>query len=182
MRRYAMLPLMALAGTACGPADEDEDGYTADEDCNDQDPAINPGATEVRGNDVDEDCDDNALPFRYVGDWNLKSFSAVIDGYDPFADFTNTGTMSISNALAVTANVVSTYEGDSYDLDLSGTAEPATAEDDFSLELTGTWVLGPSTYSVTTDWDCTATDTEVECEGPIIADAYQLDATVVFEK
>ena len=117
MRRYIILPLLALAGTACGPADEDEDGFTADEDCDDQDPAINPGATEIRGNEVDEDCDSTALPFRYVGDWSLKSMSVLSSGEDVFEGLTSTGTMSISNALAATTNVFTDYEGETAVLD-----------------------------------------------------------------
>lgn len=58
--------LMGLA--ACGggigagsnqvidPDDRDADGYPTEEDCNDEDPAINPGADEVC-NGLDDDCD-----------------------------------------------------------------------------------------------------------------------------
>lgn len=37
--------------------DEDGDGYIADEDCNDLDPDVNPGQTEICDNEVDDNCD-----------------------------------------------------------------------------------------------------------------------------
>jgi hypothetical protein len=38
-------------------SDGDKDGYTADVDCDDTDPAIHPDAKETCGNDVDDNCD-----------------------------------------------------------------------------------------------------------------------------
>lgn len=45
-----------------GPIDADGDSYTSDVDCDDNDAAINPGATEICDNDVDEDCDGAVAP------------------------------------------------------------------------------------------------------------------------
>ncbi|MCB9780269.1 MAG: putative metal-binding motif-containing protein [Alphaproteobacteria bacterium] len=43
--------------TDTGPVDADGDGFTDDVDCDDGDPLVNPGATEIC-NDIDDDCDD----------------------------------------------------------------------------------------------------------------------------
>ncbi len=39
-----------------GPQDKDGDGFTEDEDCDDTNPDVNPGATEILGNGIDDDC------------------------------------------------------------------------------------------------------------------------------
>lgn len=60
--------------------DRDEDGWTADVDCNDLDPRVNPGAEEVFWNGIDDNCDGrvdgNGL---YLGDADV-TFRATIEG------------------------------------------------------------------------------------------------------
>jgi hypothetical protein len=62
-------PASRVHHLAVGCSDEDGDGYGAmasalcthpEEDCDDSDPAVNPGAAEVCGNGVDDDCDGKA--------------------------------------------------------------------------------------------------------------------------
>jgi hypothetical protein len=38
-------------------SDRDDDGYDDDVDCDDHDPAVHPGATEICDDHVDNDCD-----------------------------------------------------------------------------------------------------------------------------
>jgi Putative metal-binding motif len=66
------------------PVDIDLDGYTDDVDCDDSDPAVNPGASEVCDNFVDDDCDGSAGACARTGtlgvddaDWSV--FGEVFD-------------------------------------------------------------------------------------------------------
>lgn len=71
--RRTLLALTALLSVACKGADKDNDGYGARDDCNDNNPNVNPGAAEVCDT-VDNNCDGN------VDEGTTTTFYADADG------------------------------------------------------------------------------------------------------
>lgn len=49
--------MAALPAHAAKPVDNDGDGYKSNVDCDDNNPAVNPGAAEICTNGIDDDCD-----------------------------------------------------------------------------------------------------------------------------
>lgn len=47
----------ASSALAVKPVDVDGDGYTSSEDCNDEDPLVNPGVSEICADGIDNNCD-----------------------------------------------------------------------------------------------------------------------------
>src|SRR5689334_16258535 len=94
--------------TGTEPLDEDGDGFSIDEDCDDTDAAIHPGAQEVGSDGLDNDCDsavdcdDTDLIGDWVGDVSGADVPTFCDGYC---------TRSITGNLQVTDTALTDLRG-----------------------------------------------------------------------
>ncbi len=73
------------SGRDTGPVDADDDGFPADADCDDDDPGVNPDATEICDDGVDNDCDGTSNDCGPSGDVALSTAVLQLTGNQPSA-------------------------------------------------------------------------------------------------
>lgn len=153
-------------GGSC--TDADGDGYCATEgDCDDNDASVNPGASEVCGDNVDNDCDGS------VDEGCSTCTDADGDGWcaeDGDCDDSDPGTNPGETEVC----------GDSVDNDCDGSVDEGCSTSGISLSATGYKVKGRKHTDLT--WSgATSTNVDVHRDGSVIAttanDGAYTDAT-----
>ena len=59
--------------------DNDNDGYDVPVDCNDSNAAVNPGATEIVGDDIDNNCSGTSICYADLDHDGYRNFSATVN-------------------------------------------------------------------------------------------------------
>jgi len=177
-----LIPLTALLFVACGPADEDEDGFTVDDDCDDTNADINPGATDLPRDGVDSDCDGEDPPHEFEGDWNLVSVTMDAGDGDNLAEATVSGSMTIEEDLSVVIDIDATQGEESLSFDITGDATADGVEGDFDMDLSVAIDTGGDTLSATGDWACTTAAATIDCTGSVVLEQGSIAVVASFDQ
>lgn len=163
--------------------DKDYDGFMADEDCDDLDPYVHPGAAETASDGIDSDCDgsDGALPF--VGDYTLTYLWAGYSGFPILVAGEESGELTVHEDLSVDLFIATTIAEEvigfplGIELELTGGSIPTADPSVFVVEASGTW----NDEEVYVNWDCFKDADDLDCAGALKLLGYSFDNEADFE-
>ncbi|MCB9743623.1 MAG: putative metal-binding motif-containing protein [Alphaproteobacteria bacterium] len=176
-----MLLLLALLG--CNN-DADYDGFSRQDDCDDEDATVYPGAPDLPADGIDADCDGVDPEHPFVGDWELTALEAYYFSYSAFVEDSGAGELEIDADMGVDLEMTATLDPDlvgraipiavTFEGDASALAGPGEA----MLYLDGD-LLGDAAYA---DLVCQVLEDEtLSCEGALKTLDVNLEVFAVFE-
>lgn len=135
--------MLAALLLACA-TDADFDGFAAEDDCDDSDPFVYPGAPDDPADGLDADCDGVDPDHGFVGGWTLDYLNATISGYSLLIEGSEEGDLDISSDMLTEMSLAATLNPDitngaayPIDLDLLGDASPLAGPAAAAVYLTG---------------------------------------------
>ncbi len=185
MRSLLLGALAPLLGCGASPSstaeDNDYDGFLANEDCDDTNPWVHPGAPEEPGDGVDANCDGEDGEHPFAGTWALTFISAGFSGFEILLPDQESGELTIASDLQtdlfIHAEVDPSVAPLVLDLELNGEAVTDSSPGSFTLVAAGDW----GSEEVNVGWACSSDELEMTCEGGLKMLGYSFDSVADFE-
>ena len=182
--RNAWLLLALLPACASPVPDVDHDGFAADEDCDDANAFVYPGAPDTPGDGIDGDCDGEDSSHGFVGEWELTFLSAMFSSFQIVDAGSESGTLTLSDDLGAELDVSLGLDPAvlGYDLEIAlvmdGWVSPLDGEGESWMRVEGE-AVGESSF---VELECTNDEDALDCEGVLLALGVNLDTVVEFQR
>ncbi len=143
MRATRWVLLLGLAtGCAAEVVDADWDGFAAEDDCDDTDALVYPGAPDAPGDGLDADCDGTDPDHAFTGTWSVVELLADYSTLNVIVPGSSSGAFDVDDEDALLQATIGLdpdllgYELD-LDIEFTGVASPTADRDSVHVEMTG---------------------------------------------